>query len=438
MSMPECCEHMLYHWVMMPYQCQHCLSEFFTIYDLKHHHQVEHPNANIYLEAKGATLEQALECIEKRKKTLPPAEPNENPSKAKISSIIIKPAPKTQNSLKDLPVTDGEVTVNPVITLEDENDASKAKAVSNTGTVYACETCAFFSDDKDEYVFHLKSAHKIFAKKLHTLNKEDADADHVPKMACNICEEVFSELNLRRHFLEVHEHLQLQYAPYRFKCSLCPARFYTKSKIKAHVSTIHGIAQVHFQSVVNRKTVITRKAKYKQFSCTFCNFVTYSATSVPIRLHLRGHLKPIACNYCSARFQKQTEFSFHSKTHHEGRDESYTVLSEVMNELAETMRTVLFNATLISPNSDRKKNFARKSTSALLPRGSDDGKCNSNVDLSSISTTFHLNDLEYTTTAQEMMKMINMDTYVDMSDCTVEVLKIDKIVEDMWPPFLED
>ncbi|XP_019766776.2 uncharacterized protein LOC125504304 [Dendroctonus ponderosae] len=449
MSMPECCEHMLYHWVMMPYQCQHCRNEFFTIYDLKHHHHVEHPDANIYLEPKGATLEKALHCIEKtKKKALPPAEEmdlsnkpelNENPSKTKVTSGVNKRAPKTQKPLKNEPKADGEVAVNPVINLEDEDessDHSKAESASHTDKVYACETCAFFTEDKAEIMTHLKSIHEICFTKFHILSKLRADSEFVPKMACNICEDIFSELNLRRHFLEVHRDEQLLYAPYRFKCSLCTARFYSKAKMNSHFVTVHGISRVNFQTVGNKKTGITRKARYKEFSCTLCNFVTCSATTVPIRWHLRGHLKPISCNYCSARFQKQGEYSLHCQSAHEGCDESYTVLNDVMNELSEAMRTIITNAIPILPEpskSAKKKNFARKSTSALLQRCSDDEKCNSTLDLSSISTTFHLNDLEYTTTAQEMMKIVNMDTYVDMSDCTVEVLKIDRIIDDAWP-----
>lgn len=439
---------MLYHWVMMPYQCQHCPNEFYTIYDLKHHHKIEHPDARLYTEPKGPTLSRAIQCIEnpkkraskfchslplKKKPRLDDASKDPKMKKEEITSGIVINAQKGKKSQKPIPTTsDG------VITLDDDEDdlviVSKTDdRVPNEDNVFACDMCVYITESEILVMKHLTQEHGVRSNKFHVLSKKNAETEAGgQKMACNICDEVFAELKLRRHFIQNHFKGQT-YAPYRFRCLLCSAKFLVPSRIKVHFARVHTDSRISYQCIIPSMKSSEKKAKHKQYWCTFCSYSTVSTTTVTIRSHLKGHLKPMLCTYCNGRFRYHSEVVTHSaKEHPEQKEAQYVTLDDVMAEFSETMKLITERAVVLSDDygvhimDSPLKSVAKKSTSApclSLKAGEDEAK--RELDLTKIKTTFELDQLEYTTTAEQMLKMFNMDTYVDMSGCVVDIMPLD-------------
>ncbi|XP_066144550.1 uncharacterized protein [Euwallacea fornicatus] len=425
-SMSDCCEHMLYHWVMMPYQCQHCPSEFYTIYDLRYHHRIEHRDAKLYDKPKGPTLARAVQCIEANYRKKPPKpiqqySPNRRCVNLLPEMIFNKVAPVH----REVPIkVDPPEKVDNIINLEDDNEpqilSNPDDATSDEDNAFACDFCVHVSYTKKQISDHLHMVHGVKIGRYHILSKSKAETDFTQKYACNICDVVLSELKLRLHFTETHLG-NVPYLPYRYKCGICDGKFLSPMRVKAHYKNRHPTEKMDCKTIVGPpSSVSTRGRKKRLYSCTLCNFTTISTTSVSVKLHLKGHLKPIACNYCEGTFKSNASLKDHTKLRHPGVEPSFTIVESIMEEFTNTMKIITKNAGVVTDQSlsSQAKNVAKKSTSA--PAGSSRYR-SKNFDLSSIVTTFEMDGLEYTTTAEEMKKMFNMNTYVDLSGCVVAV-----------------
>lgn len=393
----------------MPYQCQHCRNEFYTVYDLRHHHQVEHPDAKLYPVPKGPTITKALQCIENFKKVY-----SKKPAKP---SIEAQPAKK--------PRLEEEVQTKSVIVLDDPEvpisispQAETAKV--NPDEVFACKVCVFVADTQEQVQTHLLESHRVKKNKLfHVLSKGKAGRDTVQKYACNMCSEVATELNLRMHFMKSHPGFESDFAPYRYQCSLCDGKFMTLSKIRHHFNKNHP------GEVFNYKTVVPLQdnsdVKQVKYSCPYCSYVSYAISQstnlqLAIKSHLKSHLRSIECDLCKARFRYDREITKHYNTIHKGKPVKSTVLKDVLEEYNKIVKQVTESA-IVLDGAVKVNKVAKKSTSAKCP------KTTPELDMTKIMTTFEMENLEYTTTAEQLMKMFNMNTYVDLSGCWVDVVK---------------
>lgn len=400
---------MLYHWVMMPYQCQHCRNEFYTVYDLRHHHKVEHPDAKFYPIPKGPTITKALQCIENFNKGHP-----KKPSKTSIEGQAAKK-----------PRLEGEEQNKSVIVVDDPEEAMSISPQAETATVnpdevFACKVCVFVADTQEQVQKHLLESHRVKKNRLfHVLSKGKADRETGHKYACNMCSEVATELNLRMHFMKSHPGFESDFAPYRYQCSLCDGKFMTLSKIRYHFSKNHP------GEVFNYKTVVSlhdsSDVKQVKYSCPYCSYVSYAVSKsinlqLAIKSHLKRHLSTIECDLCRTRFRYVREVAKHFNTVHSGEPVKTTLLADVVEEYNKVVKQVTESA-IVQEETVKVNKVARKSTSAKCP------KTTPELDMTKIMTTFEMENLEYTTTAEQFMKMINMNTYVDLSGCWVDVVK---------------
>ncbi|XP_066251917.1 uncharacterized protein [Euwallacea similis] len=425
-SMSDCCEHMLYHWVMMPYQCQHCPSEFYTIYDLRYHHRIEHRDAKLYDKPKGPTLARAVQCIEANYRKKPPKPLQQHPSNRRCVNLLPDMIFNNMAPVhKEVPIkVDPTEKVDNIINLEDDNEpqilSNPDDAVSSEDNAFACDFCVHVSYTKKQISDHLHMVHGVKIGRYHILSKSKAETDFTQKYACNICDVVLSELKLRLHFIETHLG-NVPYLPYRYKCGICDGKFLSPMRVKAHYKNRHPTEKMDCKTIVGPpSSVSTRGRKRRLYSCTLCNFTTISTTSVSVKLHLKGHMKPIACDYCDGTFKSNASLKDHTKLRHPGLEPSFTIIESIMEEFTNTMKVITKNAGVVTDQSlsSQAKNVAKKSTSAPARSGRYRSK---DFNLSSIVTTFEMDGLEYTTTAEEMKKMFNMNTYVDLSGCVVAV-----------------
>ncbi|KAL1501260.1 hypothetical protein ABEB36_006615 [Hypothenemus hampei] len=417
----DCCEHMFSHWTSMPYACEYCLEEFYTEYNLKHHHEITHPNAKLIIQPKGPTLAKALEMYEKvvkRNIDSRPMTSNVTMKKSKLDEYIFtlkneeRPTDETEADLMIVSKTD-------ITHLSNEDD------------VYACEGCARLYPTESDVLKHVSLHHPHRKTKYHILSKAKSELESVSKLACNICDEVFSELKLRQHFLDNHS--TSNYTPYRVKCNLCLCKSLSLKNMKIHFHRKHPLEK--FDCTI-KVPPLKQKAVPKVYQCTLCKFQVTSISSTSIRWHVIHHLKPVVCNHCDRRFRYISEGSLHSSNKHPSVPPDLTTLDDITKKLTETLKIILNKAEgqedePLSPKAKVPgKNFAKKSTSAKFeaPVVNDRLKCyeftEENIDFSQIHARFQLGDLEYCMDVEEMKKLVNLESYVDLSDCIVDAEQI--------------
>ncbi|XP_050305539.1 uncharacterized protein LOC126742791 [Anthonomus grandis grandis] len=442
MLWPDCWEHMLYHWVMMPYQCQDCPSEFYTVYELRQHNKIVHRRTTCQEVPKGPTLAKALHFSENIKKRPIYSNSSSNlPKKAKLeesqeSSILINESASSEST-------------DQIIMLDDDEE-EKSKTPSSDES-FACRICAFISDIESETVEHVKNHVAPTTKDLsklryQVLDKSKCESRENELMACNICDIVLSEIKLRKHFMAQHNE---EYAPYKYRCDFCDTKFFVASAAKNHYSRVHGVSRNSFISVGAAKDKKKQPIIYRQYYCTKCSYSVISIKSMSMKHHLKSHYRDMLAGAEGQPEKKDDVIMMVNKA-----------ITEELKDIIKAAKEVKSSWEKEESSNQKRivecysgKMMARKSTSAphvnqtrrrsiSIPYVSQTtaeevqdveagysfyGIPQKKLDLSKIETTFEMDDLEYTTTAEQMMKMINMDTYVDMSDCMMDLMPIDFI-----------
>ena len=129
-----------------------------------------------------------------------------------------------------------------------KSDLRKHKDSTHDGITYPCNVCQRPFSRKENLGLHMQTIHKIGAirefkcipcnleysnysgLRYHRLAKHEGTQHR-----CTKCERTFeSKINLRRHFLKLHEdHYKL------FQCTKCKAVFKSSSHFKRHIETVH-------------------------------------------------------------------------------------------------------------------------------------------------------------------------------------------------------
>lgn len=143
--------------------------------------------------------------------------------------------------------------------------------------------------------------------------------DRERKFKCEMCpSKFFIREQLRRHIQHVHTN-ELPY-----QCHICRKGFPNNQNRKRHIRTVHSDARPFpcsicgkgFKSEAEVKGHLTIHQPSRKLKCNLCNKILRSKPG--FELHLRGHLgeRPYKCNYCPKdfayiKFRKRHEERWH-------------------------------------------------------------------------------------------------------------------------------
>lgn len=168
-----------------------------------------------------------------------------------------------------------------------------------------CEACGRVFQYRPDFNRHMVEAHGLPMKRWYPCDECDrsfqfpnlvrrhkAEAHSPRSLSTHICDYCGSKF-ASRVAMETHRR-RIHTEGVRYKCEICPKKFFARSELIVHTKVHFGISQ---------------------YECSVCH--KQFASSYNLKTHFRIHSgeKPYACNHCDASFAQKNSLNVHMKKH---------------------------------------------------------------------------------------------------------------------------
>ncbi|CAG9853748.1 unnamed protein product [Phyllotreta striolata] len=459
-------EHTLTHWFAMPFKCLECNRTTYNRDQMEKHFAQSHRGVALNFNEVGPTVakelqhsdylhmkeveEQHLFKNNDEEVPIPPSPyaDTTGESKQQNSTEAEKPAKAAVPIEKPFKVSDYKVLPVEELVIISKTDSN----VPQNGDVYCCDYCAYMSNSEPIMMDHFFEDHQNANVKFKVLNQRICNSKKEDYIGCMFCDEVGSEITIRQHHMNVHEHETFLY--YRYTCNICKKKFLKTTGLKLHSQRIHPDAAVTYTDVFNNiitsaaekvskekvqstnvaapnrnlLSLLTPAAKiWKRYQCTECSyrrdFPSSSITNV--RNHVKTHFKAYACEECGLKFKNKPDALVHFRKDHPDAEECILYDKDVQDSFNECMRIIQSEAIRIeNPNThhisttSKECATARKSTSAFYYRPLEEfsyyGNPVEKLDMSKIMSTVEINGICMDMTADKLGKLFDLDPIVEV------------------------